>query len=62
MGQCLLIKPVCERENERQQKLWFRALTSSLCFSLHIFRTQKEREKEKGETSTKSLPGKFIML
>ncbi len=68
-GQCLLIKPECvkerqakrEREAEKVMVSFSLSLSRSHFFSLFlpfIYIYMRERE----EASTKSLPGKFIML
>lgn len=65
-GQCLLIKPECvkerqaEREREAEKVMVSCPLSLSFLLSVSSFPIyMREREKER---STKSLPGKFIML
>lgn len=68
-GQCLLIKLECvkerraEGEREAEKVMVSRSLSLSFLLSVssfHIYIYEGERERE--EASTKSLPGKFIML
>lgn len=68
MGQCLLIKPECvkerraKREREAEKVMVSCSLSLSVLLSVFFLSHIYEGEREREEASTKSLPGKFIML